>query len=1315
MVKKTGFSVAMIVMGDVKNDFRVIKTAESLTELGLEVQIFGVSEDSRINKIVTTDLGKFRTVMVPDISLDFSRRGNEFEAWRYKKQASLTNMWPLVNQFNPDIIHSNEFDTLEIAHSIVERLRKQGKQIKWVHDIHNYVKGFAFENLEIRNQAIRDEEKYILTPDLLLTVSEKISLRLMEHYPLSDRPGVIINSPQKYLGGPRSTKLKESLGLDSRKKLVVYSGNVNQSTGLIPVIDAISTMDKEIHLSIISDCEDRYLDEMLAFAEEKGCQDRIHFSSYVDPEEVSIFIQDADVGIHPLLRTENSDLSIPKKVLEYVFAGLPVISSDCLSVSEFIRMWKIGEVFDTSAPEEISQAIKKVISAPGRYSRNITEELLHLHSWEHNKDKISEYYLDLIEKISRNSGREGIFGEISGVEGGLLTGWVSGLGYGYSKCALEIMSGGEVISSVNLDTKRSLSVKNKISDRVIWKAILPDEHYDGQERRYIARVNPWGIECESLESGFIMGMKKPVVGEFTGTSGHSLAGRISVSNEFIDFVEIDVYYNETYICSHKVDSLMPGMKSWSREFIVALPRVFHDNKLRRFKMKFSEWGEELLGSPKLVKFPKRTVSNTSSINEIQVENLIPGGGEWGVPKGKENHGEFDLRLEKYSFSIGERVKLQCSQNIEGYLDVSLFRIGHYGGKNCRCIRSWKNLDSESDSLIEFNTGIDFLPGTYHLVAKDKRGKRQFIPFCLFSPESDARILVVHPNIPNHLFNGRSKIDFEKIAYLDGFEVLENSLSGFSITNNIEGSRSGNYPIWVLNSVHWLEKMGIEYAAISDDLLHYNPSLAMNKDVIIFLGSSRFWTEEIHIVVGHHLSRGKKIAILGSGMGEQIVELDKDSVASLNFSSKEYRSGVPLCENWLETGSPIIYQGFAKESIGAIASLGDDEISYDVGIKGSWDVVNAPNFAEKVPVISFEGVHDFAGKVSIESSIINFDNEAQIFHGGFESWSNSLEIDWVSRFLYSFVTENRDYPLDDSMPIIESTRNLAIEKWGAMPVSAGLGKKRKPVRRVCILTALWGRHDLARLVLTHFAGMSERLNRRLDIEIIAVGSEEESEKLCNEIGINYTHHPNSPLSEKWSIGLKECERFNPDVVMTVGSDDLISDSTLEALCQKISDGRMVVGIRDMYIIDAEKNTLNYWSGYVEERGNETVGMARCYSREILDKTGFNLWEGQQIDRGLDRHASSVVSLFGHFPTLPGEETVMSIEGVEYGFGHVGFILEEISGFAVDIKTEENISKVGDYGVMSSSTLESNITLLKERLGEDTVNGLISLLGEKMDES
>ena len=273
---------------------------------------------------------------------------------------------------------------------------------------------------------------------------------------------------------------------------------------------------------------------------------------------------------------------------------------------------------------------------------------------------------------------------------------------------------------------------------------------------------------------------------------------------------------------------------------------------------------------------------------------------------------------------------------DNLLDVSLFRIGHYDGKKCRPIRSWKNVDCGSGILVEFKLGSECLPGTYHLVAKDKEGKRQFVPFCLFSTDSNSRILVIHPNITNHLFYSWKGLDFENISYLDGFENIEDSLTKIPITNRIRESRSGNYTFWVLNTTHWLERMGLNYTSISDDELHHNPAIAIDKDVIVFLGNSRFWTEEIHGIVGHQLSIGGKVAILGSGMGEQIVDLDKERMASLNFSRNEYRSGVPLSENWIESKSPVIFEGFFKEPIEAVVRTEEEEFAASSIIKGSWD-------------------------------------------------------------------------------------------------------------------------------------------------------------------------------------------------------------------------------------------------------------------------------------------------------------------------------------------------------------------------------------------
>ena len=93
---------------------------------------------------------------------------------------------------------------------------------------------------------------------------------------------------------------------------------------------------------------------------------------------------------------------------------------------------------------------------------------------------------------------------------------------------------------------------------------------------------------------------------------------------------------------------------------------------------------------------------------------------------------------------------------------------------------------------------------------------------------------------------------------------------------------------------------------------------------------------------------------------------------------------------------------------------------------------------------------------------------------------------------------------------------------------------------------------------------------------------------------------------------------------------------------------------------------------------------------------------------------MVSQYGNFPINSGAETAVDMNGTGYLFGHIGYLLEEINGFAVDIKTEENISKLSDYGVMTSSSLESSINLLRESLGDETVDELLVILGDEFVE-
>ena len=98
-----------------------------MTELGLDVHIFGVSGDPSLSKQLTGNIGRIRTTLIPNISFDVSDVSDLCDTWRYKKQSSMTILWPLISQFNPDIIQTNDYDTLEIGSRIVGRLRKSGK------------------------------------------------------------------------------------------------------------------------------------------------------------------------------------------------------------------------------------------------------------------------------------------------------------------------------------------------------------------------------------------------------------------------------------------------------------------------------------------------------------------------------------------------------------------------------------------------------------------------------------------------------------------------------------------------------------------------------------------------------------------------------------------------------------------------------------------------------------------------------------------------------------------------------------------------------------------------------------------------------------------------------------------------------------------------------------------------------------------------------------------------------------------------------------------------------------------------------------
>ena len=69
--------------------------------------------------------------------------------------------------------------------------------------------------------------------------------------------------------------------------------------------------------------------------------------------------------------------------------------------------------------------------------------------------------------------------------------------------------------------------------------------------------------------------------------------------------------------------------------------------------------------------------------------------------------------------------------------------------------------------------------------------------------------------------------------------------------------------------------------------------------------------------------------------------------------------------------------------------------------------------------------------------------------------------------------------------------------------------------------------------------------------------------------------------------------------------------------------------------------------------------------------------------------------------------MRLDGKAYAFGHTGVHSEEISGFAVDVKTGDNITSIEKYNLPMHLEIGSALPLLIPNLGDSTSQTLIEL--------
>jgi glycosyltransferase involved in cell wall biosynthesis len=190
---------------------------------------------------------------------------------------------------------------------------------------------------------------------------------------------------------------------------LIYHGTVAKRNGLEIAIRALSTLSedlKDLKLRIIGDGDD--ILRLSDLVVDLGLQDKVQINhGVVLIEELIPIIQEADIGIVPILYDDFTKYMLPVKLLEYVALGKPVICSRTETIETY---FDDSMVLFTSpgSVSDLAQAIRFLYEHPERRLDLITKsnKFKQMYNWE--KQKL--IYYSLIDSLVNGK----LFGEPSG-------------------------------------------------------------------------------------------------------------------------------------------------------------------------------------------------------------------------------------------------------------------------------------------------------------------------------------------------------------------------------------------------------------------------------------------------------------------------------------------------------------------------------------------------------------------------------------------------------------------------------------------------------------------------------------------------------------------------------------------------------------------------------------------------------------------------------------------------------------------------------------------------------------------------------------
>lgn len=234
-------------------------------------------------------------------------------------------------------------------------------------EISRHTKSLSGKLLSSTKQWRRYERNILREADRIIVVVDEARERLTRLGLDRERIHVVSNTLNldhfQVSGSGRTT----GTGRNREEVNLFYAGGLNFHRGIQVVIRAMAaakTGTPGLRFQVLG--EGSYARQLKALAGDLGIGQRVIFHGWVPYKKMTHMLMQADYALIPHLKSEHTDSTVPHKLFQYMYAGKPVIASDCDPLARIIHETGAGYIYPSENHGELAALLENMVNRDPR-------------------------------------------------------------------------------------------------------------------------------------------------------------------------------------------------------------------------------------------------------------------------------------------------------------------------------------------------------------------------------------------------------------------------------------------------------------------------------------------------------------------------------------------------------------------------------------------------------------------------------------------------------------------------------------------------------------------------------------------------------------------------------------------------------------------------------------------------------------------------------------------------------------------------------------------------------------------------------------